>query len=224
MPNQEKKENRSGENKHQEGKPQDKPQIERRFYQIELRAVGDSPKDPRRIIGHFAVFNVETDMYWFREKIAPGAFAKSIQGDDIRALWNHDPNYILGRNLAKTLTLTEDSKGLLADILPPDTQFSRDLQVSIDRGDVSQGSFGFEVIKESWEFRDKELDLRTLEEVKLWDVSPVTFPAYQNTDVALRSQAEWKRKTFSTIYRVPILKRRLNLLALSMKNEKSGWF
>ena len=151
--------------------------------------------EDRKMVGHAAVFNQETDIGgWFREKIAPGAFKESIREDDIRALFNHDPNFVLGRNTAKTLTLAEDDTGLKTTIDPPDTQFARDLAVSIERGDITQMSFAFQVLEEEWKTGEKkELDLRTIKKVRLYDVSPVTFPAYQGTDIALRSQAAWRK-------------------------------
>lgn len=169
--------------------------IEQRTYELELRA----DKDGRKISGHAAIFNSIADGGWFREKVAPGAFSDSIQADDIRALFNHDSNLILGRNKAGTLRLSEDSRGLLIEIDPPDTQFARDLLISIERGDISQMSFGFETKKDSWERSPKDesgkkgADLRTLERVKLWDVSPVTFPFYKDTDVAVRSHEQWEQ-------------------------------
>lgn len=188
---------------------------EQRTFDVSELRVSRSDDKPR-IVGHAAVFNVLGDGGWFREKIAPGAFADSINSDDVRALWNHDPNYVLGRNKAGTLRLQEDGKGLLIEVDPPDTQFARDLMVSIERGDVSQMSFGFETIKDSWE-RNKEgnnLDIRTLEKVRLWDVSPVTFPFYKETDVAVRSHEEWQ-KTLNepepTWNKIPNMRRRLKL-------------
>lgn len=152
----------------------------------------DAPED-RKMVGHAAIFNTITDIGgWFREQILPGAFKDSIQEDDIRALFNHDANYVLGRNTAKTLELSEDSDGLKTVIDPPDTQFARDLAVSIQRGDISQMSFAFQVLEEEWKFGEgKETDLRTIKKVRLFDVSPVTFPAYDGTDIALRSHQAW---------------------------------
>lgn len=158
-------------------------------FDIELRE-DDKPV----IAGHAAIFNEETDIGFFREKIAPGAFTDSIKSDDVRALFNHDPNHVLGRNIANTLKLSEDKEGLSIEIEPPDTQFARDLMVSMKRGDVDQMSFGFQVVKESWEEgEENQLDLRTLEQVRLFDVSPVTFPAYEGTDVAVRSHDQWQQ-------------------------------
>ncbi len=167
--------------------------MERRMFAVtELRTATED--ETRKIIGHAAVFDTEGDGGWFREKIAPGAFSDSIANDDIRALFNHDPNLILGRNRAGTLKLREDEKGLFIEIVPPDTQAARDLMVSIDRGDITQQSFGFVTLSDKWE-RDEEggKDLRTLLKVRLYDVSPVTFPFYRETDVALRSHEAWSK-------------------------------
>jgi uncharacterized protein len=187
---------------------------QRTFDVSELRVKREDEK--RKIVGHAAVFNVMGDGGWFREKIAPGAFASSIQSDDVRALFNHDPNFVLGRNRSGTLKLSEDERGLHIEIEPPDTQVARDLMVSLERGDISQMSFGFEVIKDSWErsTEGNNLDIRTLEKVRLWDVSPVTFPFYKETDVAVRSHEEWQKTlnepdpTWNTI---PNMRRRLKI-------------
>lgn len=157
---------------------------------LELRKADDS--DKKKIVGHAAVFDTIGDGGWFREKIQAGAFKKSIAEDDIRALFNHDPNFVLGRNKAGTLQLREDDKGLWIEIDPPETQFAKDLAISIARGDISQMSFGFEIMKESREVgQGNEPSLYTLEEVKLWDVSPVTFPFYAQTDVSVHSREKW---------------------------------
>ena len=166
--------------------------------------------------GHAAGFNCETDLGWFRERIAPGAFTESIGKDDVRALFNHDENFILGRNTAGTLTMREDERGLYVEIDPPDTQVARDLVTSIERGDISQMSFGFQTIKDSWETEENAAkDLRTLEKVKLWDVSPVTFPAYQETDVAVRSHDCWSQSKAESLkykpFKTALLRRRLAL-------------
>lgn len=152
--------------------------------------------EERKMQGHAAVFNQETEIGgWMREKIEPGAFKSSIKQDDVRALFNHDPNYVLGRSGAGTLKMSEDDTGLKVVIEPPDTQFARDLAVSIERGDINQMSFAFQVQEEEWQLGDKKKpDLRILKKVRLFDVSPVTFPAYDGTDIAMRSHEEWKKK------------------------------
>lgn len=159
-------------------------EFERRYLPIgELRVISDSGV----IEGHAAVFNeLSHDLGGFREKIAPGAFAKTIKEADVRALWNHDANYVLGRNKAGTLEMEEDDKGLKVKIHPPKATWADDLRESIKRGDVSQMSFGFRTIKDHWEEGEQEV-VRTLLEVQLFDVSPVTFPAYPQTDVTARA-------------------------------------
>lgn len=169
--------------------------IERRTYeQIEIRA--DKASDGSlRLIGHAAVFNKKSEeIFGFREIVLPGAFRNSLKKDDIRALWNHDPSFILGRNKAGTLRLKEDDVGLRTEIDLPDTQFARDLHQSVKRGDVDQMSFGFLTISDNWRKEDK-ITIRELVEVELFDVSPVTFPAYPQTDISARSFYEARMKT-----------------------------
>jgi HK97 family phage prohead protease len=157
---------------------------------LELRK---ADAEPSRIVGYAAVFNREANIAgFFREKIAPGAFKTALKEDDVRALFNHDPNYVLGRTAAGTLTLTEDDTGLRYDAEPPDTQWAKDLLVSIERGDVNQSSFGFMVVREEWTKPEDraELPLRTILEARLFDVSPVTYPAYEETTAEARVVAE----------------------------------
>jgi uncharacterized protein len=166
--------------------------IEKRTFPFTLEIRADGEK--RQMVGHAAVFNDPIDLgYGIRERVAAGAFADSIKRDDVRALFNHDPNFVLGRNRAGTLTLKEDEQGLAVIIDPPDTQFARDLAISMERGDISQMSFAFVTEKESWERgEDGADDIRTLEKVQLYDVSPVTYPAYANTDIAVKSRSAWQ--------------------------------
>jgi hypothetical protein len=171
--------------------------IERRFFvcdalKIEMRAKGG--KDVPVIRGHAAVFNqLSEDLGGFREQIAPGAFAEAIAADDVRALWNHNADYVLGRNRSGTLVLAEDVRGLAIEIDPPDTQWARDLLVSMERGDVNQMSFGFSLRPngQDWAKDDAGQVIRTLKRVRLFDVSPVTYPAYPQTDVAVRELRSW---------------------------------
>lgn len=146
------------------------------------------------IEGHAAVFDSWSEtlggIFPFKEKVRRGAFEKSIGSDDIRALFNHNPDYVLGRNRAGTLALEEDNVGLKVTITPPETQWARDMQVSIKRGDISQMSIGFVVVKDDWKTVDN-IDVRELVEVQLFDVSPVTFPAYTQTDVGVRAMTEY---------------------------------
>ena len=146
------------------------------------------------IEGHAAVFDSWSEtlggIFPFKEKVRKGAFAESIGRDDIRALFNHDPNYVLGRNRAGTLELIEDDVGLRVRITPPDTSWARDITTSIRRGDISQMSIGFVVEDDEWSSKDG-IDTRELKKVRLFDVSPVTFPAYTATDVGVRAMQEY---------------------------------
>lgn len=159
--------------------------MERRTFEGDIRverADGSAP----RIIGHAAVFDLLSEnLGGFREKIARGAF-DGVLGDDVRALFNHESSLILGRT-PRTLSVAVDERGLRYEIEPPDTTTGRDLLVSLDRGDVTQSSFGFSVDEDRWDEDDEGRVVRTIMKVKrLYDVSPVTFPAYTDTDVAKR--------------------------------------
>jgi HK97 family phage prohead protease len=165
------------------------PELERRSFTIrEIRASeGD---EPTVITGYAAVFNeLSENLGGFYERIEQGAFAGTLESADVRALWNHDPNYPLGRTRAGTLELSEDETGLAFKIRPPDTSYAKDLLVSMRRGDVDQMSFGFRTIRDRWEQIGGQV-IRTLLEVELFDVSPVTFPAYPQTSAAVRSKLE----------------------------------
>ena len=165
------------------------PELERRYFKTELRMIGEEG-EAKRITGYGAVFNsLSEDLGGFREIILPGAFTEAITRDDVRALFNHDANLILGRNVSGTLRLTETESGLQYEIDPPDTSYARDLMVSLERGDVDQSSFGFIVEEESWQQPNAErhYPIRVLHRVALFDVSPVVFPAYAATSVSVRA-------------------------------------
>lgn len=173
-----------------------KIEIERRSVVLkELRVLGPQEENSpgSTIEGYAAVFDSWSESLGgndpFIEKVCKGAFEQTIQEDDIRALFNHDPNYVLGRNKAGTLTLQEDEKGLLVRITPPETQWAKDLLVSIARGDITQMSFGFTVESDRWSYEDGK-DVRELLKVRLFDVSPVTFPAYTMTECGIRSREQ----------------------------------
>jgi len=153
--------------------------------QPEFRIKKEEGKLPK-IEGYAAIFNSKTEIGWFTESIAPGAFAESIaRPDDVRALFNHDANQVLGRTKAGTLELREDEKGLFCVITPPETQLGRDLVVSIERGDISQMSFGFYLeVEESQAEKDKKPHF-VIKKARLFDISPVTFPAYEATEVGI---------------------------------------
>jgi len=149
----------------------------------------------KKIYGYAAVYNQRSeDLGGFIETIALGAF-KDVLGQDVRALLNHDPNYLLGRTISETLRLFEDSTGLGFEIIPPDTQAGRDTLELAERGDLSEGSFGFNIglNDDTWTppATSDDLPTRTILRVKrLYDVSLVTFPAYPQTTVQVRSLAQ----------------------------------
>lgn len=182
------------------------PQRESRFLaeKIEIRAGGES-EESKTVFGYAAVFNRESenlgnDDWQFREVIEPGAFDDAL-GDDVRALLNHDSNHVLARSRGGegTLELGVDEKGLWYRFDAPDTQSGRDLLTSIRRGDIDQSSFSFTVDPDgqTWE-ESREGDgpviaKRTISKVaRLYDVSPVTFPAYPDASVALRSLEKFR--------------------------------
>ena len=167
--------------------PKDKKEL-RILKTAELRVTRNGDELPK-IEGYAAVFNKNSEDMGFIERIAPGAFKNALKTSDVRALFNHDSNIILGRKSSGTLELKEDKKGLFMSVTPPDTQLVRDMVLSpIERGDVTQQSFGFTVQSDDWDYRDNEPSIRTITEIReLFDVSPVTFPAYPDTAVALRS-------------------------------------
>lgn len=187
-------------------------QKEIRTVSAELRAV-QADGTPTKIVGHAAKFDsLSEDLGGFRERIAPGAFAKTITSADIRALWNHDANIVLGRNKSGTLRLSEDIAGLAFEVDAPDTQLVRDMVMApIARGDVNQCSFAFYTVSDKWAKVDGEW-IRTLLECDLLDVSPVTYPAYNSTDVVVRSLADAiKSVILPDDYSVGLMRRRLEL-------------
>lgn len=158
-------------------------EIERRFVPFAEFREDDEKKTIR---GHAATFGDVYNLGMFDERIAPGAF-DGVMDDDVRALFNHDSNFVLGRTKAGTLRMSIDERGLMTEIDLPESATA--IREAVARGDVDQMSFGFTVKRDSWEVLDEGRELRTIEEIgRLYDVSPVTFPANPNTDVALRSR------------------------------------
>lgn len=161
--------------------------MERSRWLVEVRAERNEDGAPT-IVGYAAVFDsLSVDFGGWREQIAPGAFAESISRDDIRALWNHDDGYPLGRTTNGTLMLAEDEVGLRVQITPPPVQYARDFASLIENGYVSGMSFGFTSLDDDVTMADDGQLIRVLRKVKLWEVSPVTFPAYPATSVSVRN-------------------------------------
>jgi len=167
--------------------------VERRILSgddMELRVVDSKDGKPPHIHGYAARFNRESvDLGGFVEQIRPGAFTKAAEKSDVRALKNHNADLVLGRTTAKTLKLAENSRGLKFDIAAPDTTTGRDTVEEIRRGDITGCSFSFMLADGGDEWTEKNgVVMRTILEVdELFDVGPVTFPAYPDTSVAVRS-------------------------------------
>ena len=173
--------------------------------QVELRAADGEDTKPK-VRGYAAVFgkeseNLGSENYQFREIIEAGAFDDVLK-DDVRALLNHDPNFILARSKAGegTLRIGTDDTGLWYEFDAPDTQAGRDLMESLKRGDIDQSSFSFTVSGDGQSSEETRvgdgpsLVNRTISKVsRLFDVSPVTYPAYPDATVALRSLSDFQK-------------------------------
>jgi hypothetical protein len=152
----------------------------------------------RKIEGYAAVFDSRSQMLRaeddspFYEFVRPGAFLRSLKDSDVRALYNHDARYLLGRQKAGTLKLGEDSRGLAYEITPGTRSYERDLEESMDRGDVTGSSFSFAPVEDEWADGPEGVAVRSLKCVHLFDVGPVVFPAYRSSTAACRSLAEWR--------------------------------
>lgn len=176
---------------------------ERRYMPATItRAIDGGDDNVGAVIeGVAALIDVETDLGWMRETIAPGAFDEVLSSPDLdcRCLFNHDSNMVLARKSAKvsTLELFKNADGHLAfRYTTPNRQFAKDLADSIAAGDVSQCSFQFRVKEQRWVFAENpnDQDLRIVEKVgELMDVGPVTFAAYPDTSVAKRSMEKEKK-------------------------------
>ncbi|MGA0081574.1 MAG: HK97 family phage prohead protease [Ilumatobacteraceae bacterium] len=157
---------------------------------IEARAEGDQM--PKEIRGIAAVVDETTDLGMFEERIAPGAFTDAL-GDDVRVLGNHDPNIVLGRTASGTASIYLNDEGQLAYSFAPDYENPTHVSWvrSIMRGDITQSSFAFTVAQGGTEWRSSEKygpnGLRVIKKIdRLFDVSPVTYPAYEGTAVSAR--------------------------------------
>jgi hypothetical protein len=156
---------------------------------------------PGTFIGHAAVFNTRAAIgdpasWGFWEEIDSGAFSRSLaEKQDVRFLVDHDPSRLLARTSSGTLDLSTDRKGLVTEAGLPDTTLGRDTRVMIDRGDLSQMSFGFIPTAVEWSLLDDNTELLRILDLDLFDVSVVTFPAYEETDATVRSRVEALRRS-----------------------------
>ena len=196
--------------------------MEKRYFNIETRT--EKREDgSTTITGHAAVFNkLSSDLGGFREIIAPNAF-ESVLSDDVRALINHDPNLLLARTTSGTLNLEQTNEGLQYSFDVPDTSYGRDLIISMERKDITQSSFAFTIEDDSWETTE-DGEIRTINKVKqLYDVSPVTYPAYPSADdltLAKRSLALHKEKEENKKQEKDLVQRSLVALKIELKKRK----
>lgn len=145
--------------------------------------------DAEKVIqGYFALYEQETELFdGVYEIISNGAFDNTLN-NDIRALWNHNTQYVLGRSKNGSLQLQTDEKGLFGTITLPNTQYANDLYELVQRGDIDQCSFGFNINDEEIEELASGAYRWRIKDIELHEISVVTFPAYENTTVQARSK------------------------------------
>lgn len=178
---------------------------------IEVRAIGE---DQKKTIGGYAVkYNSPTLIKdrWgdeFLEEISAGAFDKSIQNRNQKALWNHDSSKPLGSVSAGTLRFNSDISGLNYDVDLPNNTYGNDAYESVQRGDVDGSSFGFACIDNVWskvQYEGREIYKRSIIEAELLEVSPCTFPAYESSQISVRSLENFKKDQANIILRKKLI-------------------
>ncbi len=172
--------------------------IEKRFSNEKVELRSDKETQAHKITGYASVFydgtkKTEYELWEnYIERIMPSAFDNALKSDDVRALFNHNPNFLLSRTEAGTLQLSVDDKGLKYEIDIPDTQAGRDVKISLERGDLTGSSFAF-IVDESVYREVGDLFIREIKSVKLYDVGPVTYPAYEGTEAQARNLENAKK-------------------------------
>ncbi|MBC1983017.1 MULTISPECIES: HK97 family phage prohead protease [Listeria] len=169
-------------------------ETEKRTFNISnIQTRGDTENDVITLTGYASIFNSPTMICdWFEETIAEGAFARTLsENGDIRCLFNHNWEHVLGRTKAGTLRLEEDERGLKFEVNLPNTTVARDLVESMKRGDINQCSFGFMPVEETWNYEIEPMS-RTISDVDLIEVSIVSLPAYDDTEVDLVRSVTFK--------------------------------
>lgn len=172
--------------------------------------------DERFIEGYFIRFNEETELWdGVFEEVAPEAVDDSLKNNDIRCLFNHDTNIVLGRTGNGTLELRKDEKGLFGRVkINPNDKQAMDIYARIERGDINACSFGFNIISEEIQNRDDGTIKFILKKIDLHEVSPVTFPAYPTTSIEARKKDIEKHKQRQLEVRKNKLKERLKKVCL----------
>jgi HK97 family phage prohead protease len=163
--------------------------LNKRDLKTKFNITRDSETPEERIIeGYFALYESETELWKDSfEIITKGAFDNTLN-NDIRALWNHNTQYVLGRSKNGSLELKADEKGLFGIIKLPNTQYAEDLHELVKRGDIDQCSFGFNILDEDLEELASGGYRWRINEIDLHEISVVTFPAYENTTVQARTK------------------------------------
>lgn len=198
--------------------------MEKRIFNVETRV--DSTDDGKDVVvGYASVYDSRSNnLGGFYEFVERGVFNEDlINSSDVRSLINHDPNLILARNTSGTLKLEADAQGLRYEFEMPETSYGKDLAVSMKRGDITQSSFAFTVEEDDWSTDDNGNDLRTIKKIKrLYDVSPVTYPAYQDANdltIAQRGLAEYK-ETLKKVDVIEEVKEEKDLVSRSLAKLK----
>ena len=173
----------------------DGPERRTIFGSLELREVGEQ----RFLSGITAPFNkLSEDLGWFVEEIQPGAFRDALATSDVAALFNHNPDNLLGRSSAGTLQIEERAAGLWYETLLPNTTVGQTVREGVTRRDIQGNSFAFKVPEEGgdvWQpLPDGRLRRTIIKIERLFDVGPVVYPAYQDTSVSLRAIQQMERE------------------------------
>lgn len=191
--------------------------MERRYMHMHDIKTRDDTDGDLFVEGYFAVFNENYNVWnGATESIAPGAFDSSVSGD-VRALYNHNDDLILGRTSAGTLELKQDSRGLWGRIkVNRNDSDAMNAYARIQRGDITGCSFGFDIESEETDYRDDGSVHWTITKVNpLYEVSPCVFPAYEQTNVSARGkQIETMKKRKKEVWRHTMLQK--------LKGESNG--
>lgn len=197
--------------------PKEQMEKERRSnkLKVEVRAA-EGENQPKKIVGYAVKWDLLSDPIWgcFQERFQKGAFMKCLRDNpDVIASWQHDFSEILGRTTASTLVVEEDDIGLRYEITPP--SWAGPHVETIERGDVTGSSFTFQAIRAEWDDSNPDMEIRTVLEAELFEVAPVTFPAYPQSESGVRSaedvikeHRELKKKDN---FKLDLMKKRLDL-------------
>ncbi|MBR6113927.1 MAG: HK97 family phage prohead protease [Oscillospiraceae bacterium] len=183
------------------------------FFEEKFK-VRAEPDGGKYIEGYFAVFNQRTELWQkFFEEIAPGAFDKSLKENDIRCLFNHNPDVVLARTASGTLELRTDAHGLWGSLrVNEDDKQALDVYARVSRGDISGCSFGFVPMKEEYDKLGDDDVLCRILEADVREVSVCVFPAYPQTEVQARRRDFEKARAASSADRVAAIRQRLENL------------